>query len=108
MTCQNVKQSFAASASTRFYHPAELRDLAWAAEYTRRCKASIRLYGKRHGVAWLVRGRTVVSAPALQMLLSGDHAALERWRRGDVTHPDVRAYYDCLNIPLPATASTAG
>ncbi|WP_336490127.1 hypothetical protein [Methylobacterium nigriterrae] len=108
MTSQNIKQSFTTRDATRFYHPAELRDLDWAAAYARRCKASIRLYGKRHGVAWLVRGRTVVSAPALQMLLSGDHAALEHWRRGDVAHPDVRTYYERLNIALPATAATAG
>ena len=107
-TCKTSDRPAAEDNSKRFYYPAELRGLDWAAEYANRCKASIRLYGRRFGVAWLVRGRTVVSAPALQMLLSGDLTTLERWRGGDVTHPDVRFYYDRLNIALPATASTAG
>ena len=107
-TCELTNQPNIVDSSRRFYNPTELCDLSWAAEYANRCKASIRLYGKRHGIAWPVRGRTVVSVIALQMLLEGDYATLERWRSGDVAHPDVRFYYDRLNIALPATATTAG
>ena len=107
-TCETLNTPEAADSSRRFYNPAELCDLTSAAEYAKRCKATISLYGKRHGIAWPVRGRTVVSVIALQMLLEGDFATLERWRSGEVEHPDVRFYYDRLNIALPATAATAG
>jgi hypothetical protein len=96
------------AALPRFYNHAEIRSLEWAAKHANRCTSSIRNWGKKHGIAWLVCDRIVVSEPALQMLLSGDFVALEKWRSGDVTAVEVRFYYDKLDIQLPATASTAG
>lgn len=41
-----------------------------------------------------------VSAPALEMVLHGDSAALELLRAGDRHHPRVKRYFDHLGISL--------
>lgn len=41
-----------------------------------------------------------ISAVALEMVMEGDTAALERLRENDRTHPHVRRYIDRVGVPL--------
>ena len=41
-----------------------------------------------------------ISLPALHMVVSGDHQALELLRAGDRNHPIVKRHFDHLGIPV--------
>ncbi len=66
------------------------------------CARTIRRWNQAHAIGrQSAPGAPLqISVVALEMVMEGDTAALERLRSNERTHPDVRRYIDRIGVPL--------
>lgn len=80
--------------------PDEIMSLQRAAHHARQSESTIRRWCKDYGISRKPTPRSPhqISAPALEMVLSGDHDALEKLRAGDRDAPEVQRYLRHLGL----------
>lgn len=81
--------------------PDEIINLKTAVHRTGRDEKTLRGWCKEFGIGRQAKpGAPLdISAPALEMVVHGDVAALELLREGKRTHPRVKRYFDHLGVP---------
>lgn len=79
----------------------EILNIARAADRAKRSTDTIRRWCRDFGIArQSAPGAPLeISALALEMVLHGDHEALEKLRAGERSAPEVKRYIDHLGIP---------
>lgn len=83
-------------------HPAEVTSLKEAAFRSGKSVRTVAGWCRKYGIGRQSSDSAPfeISAPALEMVLHGDMAALELLRDGDRQHPRVKRYFDHLGMPL--------
>ncbi|WP_455873139.1 hypothetical protein [Rhizobium yanglingense] len=83
--------------------PDEIINLKTAVHRTGRDEKTLRNWCKEFGIGRQAKpGAPMdISAPALEMVIHGDVAALELLREGKRTHPRVKRCFDHLGVPAP-------
>ncbi|WP_392711123.1 hypothetical protein [Rhizobium ruizarguesonis] len=81
--------------------PDEIINLKTAVHRTGRDEKTLRGWCREFGIGRQSKpGAPLdISAPALEMVIHGDVAALELLREGKRMHPRVRRYFDHLGVP---------
>ena len=81
--------------------PDECINIKRAADHARKCDRTIRRWIDNHGIGRqsVGGGPWDVSMPALEMVMHGDLAALEKLRAGQRSAPEVRRYFEFLGLP---------
>ena len=79
----------------------EVLRIEMAVHHAQRSQKTIRKWCRDHGIGRQSgpNAPLEISHVALEMMLQGDHEALELLREGNRTHPSVKRFFDFLGLP---------